>query len=706
MLNSRSEELTYVDHLIDEVKFEEALAILKDLGNKGEFSLKDQLSTLLLKGKICLYKQQYQDALKIGEQAYQMSQELGLVPESVKALIGNAFIGFIGNLDKAFIYINDAEKRLNSISEDPSTRKLRRDLLFIKSWLLYLKGNIDDAEESARECLRLTEKEKLGNKLDLANNYILISYIYLNQSDFNFVRILDFAKKSMAIMEELEFDIGISTSSNLVAQVYYALLVLRVYRSKGGKRVFISEEDLNQGLIFIKKWVSSKQISNRDKMVNFNALGWIYYHKGEIDSSIKNLKQAMVLAKEEKRDGFLAIIFFGLGYAYRMKGKYDQSIETTKSSLVLAEKVGNNNIIVNSLILLVFLHLDKNSREQAQSYLMQAERYYEQLQTKSIKLNYLAGKALMLKTSGRSRNRAEAESLLRKILEDHEVVPEMFTMALISLCELYLEDLNLFNNLELLEDINPLIIQMLEYAEARQTYLYFAEAKLLQAKLALVQMNTKEAEKILVEAQHIAEAHNYKLLSMKISSEHDTLLAQLDVWNELKRTNAPISERVKLASIDGVIDRLKRKRTVEAPKLVDEKPTLLLIITEGGVLIFSYAFTDEWKFDEQLFGGFLTAFNSISDEVFSEGLDRVKFGQHTVLIEPVGDFSVCYLYKGQTYLAKQKLGKFSERIQKITSIWQTLEKYSQTNQVLEINDNASLESLITEIFVSKKYYST
>jgi len=128
---------------------------------------------------------------------------------------------------------------------------------------------------------------------------------------------------------------------------------------------------------------------------------------------------------------------------------------------------------------------------------------------------------------------------------------------------------------------------------------------------------------------------------------------------------------------------------------------LLLIAAEGGVLVFSYPFADEWKFDDDLFSGFLNSFSSISDEIFSEGLDRAKFGQYTVLINSVGNFSVCYLFKGQSYLALQKITDFTKRIQNESSIWQTLEKFYKASQVLEIKDIPSLEPIITETFFGK-----
>lgn len=70
-------------------------------------------------------------------------------------------------------------------------------------------------------------------------------------------------------------------------------------------------------------------------------------------------------------------------------------------------------------------------------------------------------------------------------------------------------------------------------------------------------------------------------------------------------------------------------------------------------------------------------------------------------MEPIGSFSVCYLYKGQTYPAKQKLTKFTKRLHNATAIWQLLEKFYQTSQVLELKESPTLESLIAEIFPRK-----
>ncbi|MFX1428259.1 MAG: hypothetical protein ACFFBE_17530, partial [Promethearchaeota archaeon] len=147
--------------------------------------------------------------------------------------------------------------------------------------------------------------------------------------------------------------------------------------------------------------------------------------------------------------------------------------------------------------------------------------------------------------------------------------------------------------------------------------------------------------------------------------------------------------------------KIEKEKEFKPTLTVEEEPIVLLILTTGGVPIFSYPFAEEWKFDDELFGGFMSSFSSISDEIFSEGLDRAKFGQYTVLMESVSDFLICYLFKGQIYLAKQKLTEFVERIQSNTSIWQTLKKFQKTSEVVELRDIPLIENLLTEIFLIK-----
>ncbi|MFX1326104.1 MAG: hypothetical protein ACFE8N_14235, partial [Promethearchaeota archaeon] len=148
-----------------------------------------------------------------------------------------------------------------------------------------------------------------------------------------------------------------------------------------------------------------------------------------------------------------------------------------------------------------------------------------------------------------------------------------------------------------------------------------------------------------------------------------------------------------------VVGRMQGKRAIEFPKLSPEVPILLLILGEGGFPLFSIQFGGDFRIQDGILGGFLTAVNDFSGEIFSKRLDRAKFGDYLLLMESVNIFLVCYFFKGQTYLAKQKLAKFTERIQSTTLIWQSLIKFYKTHRIVELKDIPALEIAINEIFL-------
>jgi len=88
--------------------------------------------------------------------------------------------------------------------------------------------------------------------------------------------------------------------------------------------------------------------------------------------------------------------------------------------------------------------------------------------------------------------------------------------------------------------------------------------------------------------------------------------------------------------------------------------------------------------------------------MFSEGLDRVFFGEYTLLMKSIPPFFISYIFKGDSYYALQKANYFIDRIQKEEDIWQNLLKSFQINQVIQLEDIPFLESLIIEIFITRK----
>jgi tetratricopeptide (TPR) repeat protein len=676
-------ELGHARELMDQVKLDEALEIIENF-EKGEFlSPKDQLSSLLIKGEIYIHNQRVRKALQTYDTAYQMSQDLGLVSESISALIGKSYIAFAGDFDKANSYILEAERIMKSLDDTDSKKGLKRNLSIIRSWILNFIGNFNGAMESAQECLKLTEEENFGNKLDLAETYILLGWVW-PWDENNVNEALNYALKSLELLKELKHNVTLASS--------YALIG-RIYRFKG---------DYDKALEYCKKCLTINEITKRSELEVITTLADVYRLKSELNRALKYQTQAVTLAEELNITDQLIFNLENMGYLYRTMGRNNLALEYAERCLILSEKWSFNIQMANSLYLIIVTYIDENSREKANQYLNRLSEFNDQTKNKGdidISYAYLGAKAYMMKTSTRMRDRVEAQALFKGLID---IAGEDFLIACMSnLCDLLLDELSMYNDPKILDEIIPLINKCLDIAESARNYGWLADTKLLQSKLALIQMDFEEAKRLMVEAQRIAELHGLNLLAWGISSEHDKILDQIDLWDRIVKDEAPIAERMKLASTKGVLERIQGKRAIIPPESVDEQSTVLLILAEGGILIFSYPFTDEWKIDEDLFSSFLSAFASFSGEFFSKGLDRVKFGDDRLLMESIGSFSFCYLFKGQTYLAKEKLLKFVEAVQNNQSIWQSLDYHYKTNQVFELKGNSPLESLITEIFIGK-----
>ncbi len=92
---------------------------------------------------------------------------------------------------------------------------------------------------------------------------------------------------------------------------------------------------------------------------------------------------------------------------------------------------------------------------------------------------------------------------------------------------------------------------------------------------------------------------------------------------------------------------------------------------------------------KNLFNFFLESIQIIVPKAFKESL-----------VNLVELFLTCYVIKGQSYPALQKLTRFTETIRENLEIWQTLNISIKTSEILEINNPPALKTVINEIFLS------
>jgi len=594
-----------------------------------------------------------------------------------------------GQEEEALEIVREIEKRGDITQEED----LRCQIL--KGILVCFLGRFEEALKIGKKAYQ--ESLRLEMPL-LSIDVIFMEWVALIQLDR-----VEEAKKYIVYMKKTLK----STSQEPKSEVEQREAVLNYIRGwfffEEGK-LDPAKESLEKSLAIFKRYIHQSYLIPGILMI----IGSVYFNKGELEEAQKLCQESLGRSKGSGiRIKLIELWDYArIGEIYYQQGELDLAIDFFEKSVKICEQeylIQGVGLVYDNLIR---IFLDKNDLERVNEYRDRFQQYKEKVKGWKNSQFYEISNARILKSSTRTRDKAKAEAFLIKIIEECTLETKAYApsynsplnSAMIALCELYFEELKTTNDMAILEDIHPLIGRLISEAERTNSYSLQAHSFLLQGVIKLLQMNMGEARQFLTQAQRIANKHGLRRLARAISYEHDKMLEQLNKWENLNITDATISEIMDLTSIDEIIDGMQGKRAIKAPEIVSEKPELLLIIGEGGILIFSHPFIDEWKRDDTLFSSFLSAFSSFSNEFFTKGLDRAKFGDDLILMQSVGPFSICYLFKGQSYPATQRLTRFTEQIQNTTSIWQTLETFYKTSQVLELKDNPSLDSLITEIF--------
>ncbi|MHA2087648.1 MAG: hypothetical protein ACW972_05200, partial [Promethearchaeota archaeon] len=176
-------QLNHANTLMREGKFQDAFEVINELEKKSTLAPGDQLSLLIIKGKISTFNQQFGESVKIGKLSYRLSQSLGRVNDAITSLLFKANCAFLGQFDKALDYLLKAEELLNSLTDiSPSYfSRQKANILYRRGYANQLKGNLSIALENALECLPL--QEKLGRKVEIAYTLSLLGDIYYTIGD-------------------------------------------------------------------------------------------------------------------------------------------------------------------------------------------------------------------------------------------------------------------------------------------------------------------------------------------------------------------------------------------------------------------------------------------------------------------------------------------------------------------------------------------
>lgn len=635
-----SKELEKVNQLFNQGLYFKALDALNDFEQKADYNSEDKLFCHIIKSNIFYELGRSTDALKFAEQACLMSQKLGIKSLKIDSYISKAWILLdLGDLDAVLDLLSKGENLLKELSIIPQSDISKKESLLkmIKSNIVYYKNHdIDKALKLGEESLKISEEH--GNDIEFARALQINSVYYFAIGNLD---------QAMNCLER-------------------CLKVQKTYRKRNNWRVLKDLGVLN-GIV------------------------------GKLDFALEYTKQSLALAEEIGNKTYIAQCLNNASLIYRQKGDLDHAMEVLKQNLSIWEEVDNKMRLISGLDSLFIVSLDANSLKQAEQYLLRMQKINEQVKDKIFDLACRVDKALLLKKSSNYLDHKLATELLQQVIEEDIINWEFTERALLHLCEIFLIEVQKYNNQEVFGEIILLINRLSEFGQSQHSFRLIAEVKFLQGKLALIQMNMGDARRLFTKAEHIADEHGLHLLARAISTEHDILLRQLEKWENMQIAETSVSERLEFVEMDKTLDHMKGKKMIEAPDLVDEDPILLVIMSKAGNTFFNHTFIKNWDHSD-FFSSFISAFNTYSSEIFAKNIDRIKIGENIISIEIIEPFMACYVSKGQSYPAIKKLIKFSETIKNKKEIWDMLNKAAKNSQELSVNSSPLLGAIVTRIF--------
>jgi len=639
----KPEELIFAEHLIVENKYTEALQVLTELEKKKNIPLNHKVSCLNLQARLLFWIGKHEYSIKISKQAYEESLSLGKNFQTLDALNHMALLhNFQGRFDKAREITIKSEKLFQTFTKESSAEYIRRE-----AHLNLIKGFLTSRDDANRGLEYLEYSLSLWDKIELrpekAMTILSIGWI-LNISKGELDQSINYLEQALAIAEEINHKYGIA-------------------------------------------------------FIHLN-LGSSYRFKGEINISLKHYENSLILFKEINNRHHIARLYNMIANLLSEKGEVEQALKNIEKSIVISKEIGSFFVMFSALSTAVEIYLENGNRDKAYKYFHDSKKLSEQFTGPNIELWIVFSEAILLKKSQRIRDKAKAEELLKEVLEKSDSDFELTIKTLFHFCDLYLTELRTTNNLEVLDEINPLINRLLEIARNSHSYWILCKTFILQARLALITLDLKEARSFLTQAQLLAEKYGLNQLAIKISNEHDELLKQLEIWENLEKTEVSLNERMELAGLNEQMKNMIYKQSSIPVKVEAEQPIVLIIMTGNGNPILINRFTADVVIDDDRLREFLSSYNIYCNQIFSKTFDRVKLGQYTVLINAVNGFSICYLFQGKTFSAQQKIKFFSEALIKDIQIIEVLKSAINKEKMIEVSDNPRIEELIVKSFTS------
>ncbi|MFQ5980037.1 MAG: tetratricopeptide repeat protein [Candidatus Heimdallarchaeota archaeon] len=590
-LEGSFEKLWRAEQLMKEGKVDEARPLIEALEKGVELLPDDRLTWQLLKSQLLITTGDAEACQQLVKKVQKGSQERGKLLQAVDACIVMAeALGEQAKYEEGANAIAEGEQLLTTVTnETPAALAQRKaSLIDLRGRnCLFHKGAVDQAMEHFQQSLAL--RQELGNKHDIAVSLRFIGVVHSHKDDVE--QFFEYHQQALKLFQEVGNKSRIAHCLTNIGAYYQEKAEFDRALEYGQQGFALFQEIGNKKMVAYSHWVIGQIYHMKGELtraldyyqqsrsiieefsdqwflvVCLRSIGWLYWHRGDVERALEHFQQTLALAQELDNKQFIADGYYTLGVVHWQKGAFAQALAHLEESLSYYEEQGFNIMVGWSLYGLIQVSLDKRSPEQAQQYLERLQHINEQEDHKGLRQNTRVAHALVLKTSPRIRDKARAQELLQQLIEEEMVYFFNSQLAMLNLCELLLDELKAYGQINVLQEAKGLVDKLYSLAQDRHSHSLVVNSLILQAKFAMIEGDLIAATQYLEQARVTAEEKGLGRLAEKVTTEKDQLEAQYDTWEQLIQRNAPLRERVEQARVADYLKDVEKLVSIQRPEL-------------------------------------------------------------------------------------------------------------------------------------------
>jgi tetratricopeptide (TPR) repeat protein len=530
-------QLQDVEQLLIHGEFQEGLALIEKNLKKKAISKEEKLGFLVLKSTILNDLGKHEEALETAEKVLKESGETANVLLHVDSLYEKGLASYFvyEDIDECTKCIEKGLEILETTKLDIPEKELakRKALLFqLKGQFLFLFGNLKEGLKIIEESIAFARKS--GDKRTLA--WVLLGTAGVNGNK-------NYAEEA----HEIASEIG---NKLLLAQTYLFALA-EIEASK--HNYYEAIELIEKGSTLLDE--SGSTFLRERLYIN---LGRYYRVTNQLDKALECFQRALKASRVQSY-----IMLANIGYIYHLKNKLEEARKYYLKAMIRCEEIKEFRVLPMILNSLVSLSVELEDFAQAQKHLDRLEQLSKETGFEHLSLYTHFASILVLKASREMSKLVEAEKLLREALAKDDLSHRWRLEALYSLLEIRIKELLMSATKEALAEAKKQAIRLEVEAEEQHQRWLLGNAYRLQSQLALIDTDAEAALDLLKKAELIAIETKNDFLKEKVNEDREKINQQLEMLQKLQERKAPISDTVKLASLENTIQSIKEETVLE-----------------------------------------------------------------------------------------------------------------------------------------------